>query len=398
MKKYSGVLRELAICVVYFVIASAFTYPLIFNMMNMVPGIGHDIFQFFWFAHYDGLALFDKGYELFHTSMLYYPDGVHLNGEPLLFGVVFGLLSKVFNDVVTFNVLYLFLFTFASWSAYRLILYITKTRDTAIFGGLVFGFSPYMLMHGLGHINLICTGFLLLSILFSLKLADSESTDVKLIITSGLIFSLNAFSSYYMLVYFSGWYLAFGVFLWFNKQRTVIFKKLIPALFIMSVLIAPQLISIIKASFSGYYIEVSTLGSSILSSIDLFGFFAPTGLHPLWGDFSAEKFWFVGGGQVERAIFPGFIVIGLTVLGLLKFQKSKWKKWILFWTAGSWILCLGPILQVGGKLTFIPLPGLIVNFLPFIKKRPSILTMVSCIFRWRSHSCYIWTNLAIKKC
>jgi hypothetical protein len=141
----------------------------------------------------------------------------------------------------------------------------------------------------------------------------------------------------------------------------------VAGIFAVAVLMmTPQLMAMFRGIRSGYYRDVSTLGSAYMSSIDLLGVFLPSRLHPIWGAWIAKTFRFMGADSVEKIAYIGFIIIILAIVGWTKYRHIAWTMWLGIWTLGAWIFSLGPILQAFGRITFIPMPGMAFVVLPVL--------------------------------
>jgi len=362
---------ELIILGVYAVVAIAFTYPFILHLTNHLPGAGTDPYLCYWSNWWTGRSIFEHGISMFFCPLVFYPEGAHLNGEPIPFGIAFGLLSKILPDILAFNLLYLFQYVFAAWACYRLALYLWNRHDVAFLAGLIFGYSPYMTLHGLGHFNLINTGFLPLGILTCFMALDRDRFRIDLIVISGILFGLTAISSNYYLIFSAAWLLGLSIFLVRKGSFRFLWSRLVAIAMAMGTVIFPQMFAMIKALSVGYYRGVTGIGQAYLSSIDLLGILVPYGNHPLWGEWSVRTFQSLGSGSVERTAFLGVTVLILSILGWWRCRERLWVSWTLLWTGCAWVLSLGPILQVAGRSTLVPLPGIILTVLPVLKNARS---------------------------
>lgn len=98
------------------------------------------------------------GINLFLTNAIYAPDGFNLmwtTSFPLAAVLAWPLLH-IAGVVCTYNAMCLLLPALAAWSSYLLFIYVTKGIWPALFGGFIFGFSPYMLGQlTFGHIHML---------------------------------------------------------------------------------------------------------------------------------------------------------------------------------------------------------------------------------------------------
>jgi hypothetical protein len=178
---------EILIWAIYLCVAIAFTYPLIFHMSDHLPGAGADAVQYYWFAWWDGLSIFSSHFSPFYCPLVLYPQGAHLNAEPLPFGLVYGILSHALPPILAYNLLYLLLYAFSAWGGYKLSLYLWNSRKVALFTGVVFGFSPFMTFHGIGHVNMLNGGFVALMVLASLKAMDLSRFHPGKVLVAGIL-------------------------------------------------------------------------------------------------------------------------------------------------------------------------------------------------------------------
>jgi len=363
---------DLLTALFYTLLALIFTAPLGWRLKESYPGLGGDVYQFLWFVWRDGLALFGGGEPLFQSGLVFHPVGAHLNAEPLPLGLLFGLLSQLISIPVAYNILYLFLFVFAAWGAYRLALYLLNDRPSAILAGVIYGFSPYMMIKGLGHLNMMSNGFLALGILELLKSLDDLHTFNRHAIFSGVLLGLAGLSSSYLTVYIALWLTGFFLYLWISKGLRAKFSRLAVTITAMGLLLLPQILPMLIAATKGYYSHVNVLGSAYLASNDLLGFLAPSGLNTFWGKLARSWFGGIGSGAIERTIGIGLVALVLLISGWKAALGERWGRWTVAWTFGAWIMSLGPFLQVAGRMTYIPLPGLVLNYLPLVNNARSM--------------------------
>jgi len=115
-------------------------------------GLAGDPQQIMWFLSWPIFAV-THGHNPLFTNYIDYPGGVNLmwNTAALLPGVVLGPLTHLAGFVLTWNVLMTAAIALSSWTAYLLILRFVPNRLAAGVGGALYGFSPYMTAHSLGH-------------------------------------------------------------------------------------------------------------------------------------------------------------------------------------------------------------------------------------------------------
>jgi hypothetical protein len=118
------------------------------------PGTG-DGALFMWFLQWTPHAL-QNGLNPLFTDHMNVPDGVNVmwNTSLLLPGLVLAPLTARYGPVLTFNLLLTLGLGLSAWTAALAFRRYAPNRVAALLGGLVFGFSPYMLAQSRGHLQL----------------------------------------------------------------------------------------------------------------------------------------------------------------------------------------------------------------------------------------------------
>jgi len=109
-----------------------------------------------WFLTWTPYALGHLHNPLFSTSGNY-PYGVNLmaNTSTLPLGILVAPVTLLVGPVASFNVLGTLALVTSAGAAYALVRRFTQWRPAAFAGGLLYGFSPYMVAQGIGHLNLV---------------------------------------------------------------------------------------------------------------------------------------------------------------------------------------------------------------------------------------------------
>ncbi len=145
---------------VYLAIAIGFFATIWFQRggaSSFALGVGGDPQLAIWFLRWQGFAL-SHGHNLLFTTYLDAPQGVNLmwNTTAPLIGIALAPLTLTLGGVFAYNVaetLGLALSALAAFAMIRRYVQATDAAGTiaALIGGALYGFSPYMAAHALGH-------------------------------------------------------------------------------------------------------------------------------------------------------------------------------------------------------------------------------------------------------
>jgi hypothetical protein len=386
----------------YSVLSIIFTYPVAFSSAE-VPG-NCDVYQFLWILWWFKEALLGFA-NPYYTAYMFYPNGVNLAFTELTpFNSIASIpLQLLFGLVAAYNILWIFSFIISGLGAFLLVKYLTKDSRAAFVSGLIFAFCPYHFAHGMGHLNLITTEWIPFFVLFFIKTLNEDKKINA--IYAGMLLLLAMLSTYYYLIYLFIFILLY-IFYHYSTNRNFSVKGIAERMTIMmisfGIIALPFLYPILKellTANSGYMYG----GGFVEFSADLVGFFIPTIFHPLFKGFVSPIYANFTGNAAENTVFIGYIVLLLSAVALLKSKNKEVK----FWTVSAltfFILSLGPILHVNGivklpleatleipilhlgiRNLFIPLPYAILQFIPLfslarVPSRWTILLMLSlCI-------------------
>jgi hypothetical protein len=195
--KHSGPLALFA------ALAIAWTWPLAAHLHDAVPGGPGDNYSFVWNLWWMRHVLSTPGLAYFHTNYLFYPFGTTIADHPhtALPAIVAATLLKR-ASVVTAQNLLLLSYVFANMAcAYALVWEVARHRRGAILGAVIFGLSPYLASHLLGHFDLIAAWLLPLFALMVRRQMASASN--RWAIGAGVVFTATAYTAYYYVVYLS---------------------------------------------------------------------------------------------------------------------------------------------------------------------------------------------------
>ena len=112
----------------------------------------------------------------FMTSVIWAPSGVNLAwtaNMPLAAWLVYPV-TRGCGPMVSYNLLCLLSPALAGWSAFALCRYVVREWWPAMFGGLIFAFSPYVLSRMLGNMDLTLVWPIPLAVYVTLRRIDDN--------------------------------------------------------------------------------------------------------------------------------------------------------------------------------------------------------------------------------
>ena len=410
------------------------TWPLPSELGTEVIG-GGDAWQNIWNLWWVRESLLGAGgpQNPYFTDLLYYPDGVGLYLHTLAFtaglmGIPLQLVG--FDLVTTYNIVLLLTSVLGGYGAFLLCHYVTGSRWGSFVGGVVFAFSPYHSAHLYGHMNLASLQWIPFYGLALLKAIDARGGSGQWTVDSGqkveevgrtdsssgirhrlvaarysalvgVLLAVNAYTDWVYAVFLAlltGLILAWKVVVPGERRRLAARGvgwgegglRLAVGGGVALLLVSPVLFPTLVEAGKGYAQQPPR--ETLVYSSDLTLAFTPSELHPLWG--KRVRAHLDGMGPYtplkhpsERTVFLGYTVLGLAGYGVWR-RRRELRAWM--WAAVAavtWVLSLGPVLQVLGKSSFtafgveVPLPYLLLYKLPLfsIMRTPARLVVLTML-------------------
>jgi uncharacterized RDD family membrane protein YckC len=341
----------------YLACACALSFPLVTQLGTRIAGNPGDSSVFLWNYWFFQRAV-ENGYSLTYTHLLFYPRGASLLFHTMNWfncALAFVLL-RFFSLITTYNLLFLFSLAASAFSAYFLCAAWTKNRRASFIAALAFGFSPYFLAHGLGHMNLIAAQFLPLLVLWfyaALTLASHRYA-----ILAGVAWALCGYCDL-QFAFFGGVWMAclfFGLH-FFTKEsddaqenRVVLWRRcqlsalaLGAGVLLLSPLLVPTFLEQRGASYMYHYLNISEFNAVPADYLRFnpFNFLMPR---------LSENI------ITENLIGLGWVTIVLSVIAIVK-QHRQSRVWILA-AAVFMILSCGAILHLNaGSIAVLAFGG-----------------------------------------
>jgi hypothetical protein len=194
-------MKHLGPLALFAALAIAWTWPLAGHLHTAVPGDPGDNYSFLWNLWWMRHAIATPGLAYFHTSYLFHPFGTTIANHPhtaLPAIVAATLLGRA--SIVTAQNLLLLAYVFANMATmYALVWDIGRERRTAILGAVIFGLSPYLAAHLLGHFDLMAAFVLPLFALCVRRAMPAGSAAWTA--AAGVVLIATAYTTYYYVVY-----------------------------------------------------------------------------------------------------------------------------------------------------------------------------------------------------
>jgi hypothetical protein len=259
--------RHLAAAGGFVILAVIWTLPLSLHLSTHLPGAAlGDNAVFLWNFWWMRTAL-ASNVDFFHTAYLFAPAGTDLTlhthtALPAFFGAT--VLGSV-PLIMALNITTLASLALNGICTYALALSVTHDRAGALVAGIIFGCSPFIAAHLMGHFNLTTAWTIPLFALACINGVRSGSP--RWATVAGVTLAAMAYTDYYYVVYAAAF--AVCVFLW--ETRTWTFARHPTArwpLIAVGALIVIDMGAIAAIPVSGGFSW--SIGSTTISAHDLF--------------------------------------------------------------------------------------------------------------------------------
>jgi len=332
-------------------------------------GPGPDPFSYMWFLAWWPHALL-HAHNPFVTHALFAPEQINLGAIDLVPGpaLLAAPVTLLFGPLVSYNLLALAAPVLAAYFAFLLCRYVTNSFPAALVGGYIFGFSPYVLGHLQGHLDLLLIFPIPAAVHLVLRLIDERIDRRRFLMLMTLVLAFLFVS---------------------QPELTVMFVLLGTVAFAVALALAPGARGRLKAAIP--LVLAAGVAAAVLTSVfiyygltgdkspkffngfgntfvaDTLGFVIPTPVVRFgrtWFSLVARDF---SGGTAENGVYIGIPL----VLVLLRYEITRWRtpvaRVLLGILAVTVVLMLGSHLRIGGHAT-IPMPWKWIGWLPLLNE------------------------------
>jgi hypothetical protein len=345
-------------------LAVIFTLPGSIHPRSVLLGYSGDNFQHAWFLWHFAKAVV-AGQNPFYTDLIFYPNQVNLawsTTDPIA-GTLALPLSLTAGPFVAYNLSLILQLALGAFFARLLCLKICRNEAAALIGGIVFGFSPFLLAHALGHLSLVTAFPIPLYLLALARILDGEKPSWKDGVLLGLALLLTALAHYNYTVFclmLTVVILATDLIL----EGTTLVKRVWVSLAAGAVTFFVGFLPILRMLLGNASDLPSprSLDNVQKYSADVFGFLIPSWNHVFFGHFARSLDMGIFTAGFEGTVYVGPAILIPAFLGLWRGRLIQ-PRWTVRAAAAAivfYLLSLGPRLRFFGHQTRIPGPALLL--------------------------------------
>jgi hypothetical protein len=338
-------------------------------MSTTVGGHG-DADASIWYHAWTPYAL-SHGHDPLLTDHLNFPGGANLmwqTSQPLL-GLLSWPVATLGSHYLAYDVVMTLGLALSAWCAYVVFRRWIAWRPAAFAGGLVYGFSPYMAAHALGHANLVVAFVppLILGVLDEIVVRQRRSA-----VRAGLLLGALATVQFYVaeellateaIVALA----AVVVLALLHRDRA--------RMHVDHALRALGAAAVVTAVFCGPALAVQFLGPDRLGgqfqhpggySSDLLNFVVPTSVQQVVPGAATRIVHHFTGNTSEQTGYLGLPLVLILAYTVWRFRGVAWVRVVALLGVIAALLSMGPTLHVDGHATHIPLPWVVFEHLPVL--------------------------------
>jgi hypothetical protein len=334
------------------------------------PG-GGDGALFMWFLQWTPYAL-EHGANPLFTTHINVPEGVNVmwNTSLLLPGLLLAPITTTFGPVLTFNLLLALALALSAWCAAIAFRRYVRSPAAALLGGLVYGFSPYMMAQSLGHLHLTLV-FLVPLLLLALDeiLVRQRWRPLAAGAALGLLAACQIFIGEEVLAFTAIIGLAQLLLL------MVLFPRHVPGR-VGYALLAFAAAAVVFAALTAWPLAFQLTGPQHVSgdlhvaenaSTDLYGLVVPNRVQAIAPDAAVRLSSRFPGNLAEVNGYLGIPLVLILVFTAVYWWRTRTVRMAALLLLVPLVLSMGTRLQIGGRRTGIPLPWAAIDSLPLLE-------------------------------
>jgi hypothetical protein len=363
-----GALRAALPPLLYVALAVALFHSAWAAPMSTTVGGHGDADASIWYHAWTPYAL-SHGHDPLLTDHLNFPGGVNLmwqTSQPLV-GLLAWPVATLGNHYLAYDVVMTLGLALSAWCAFLVFRRWISWRPAAFAGGLVYGFSPYMAAHALGHANLVVAFVppLILGVLDEILVRQRRSA-----LRAGLLLGALAAVQFYVaeeLLATEAIMAAAAVVVLALLHRDRVRLRAEHALRAIGAAAVVALV-LCAPAIAVQFLGPNRLGGQFQHpggfSSDLLNFVVPTGVQQLVPGTATRIAQHFTGNTSEQTGYLGLPLVLILAYTVWRFRAVIWVRAVALIGVVAAVLSMGPTLHVDGHATHIPLPWVVFEHLP----------------------------------
>ena len=339
------------------------------EVFSFYVGVGPDPPQSIWFLAWWAHALANHINPLF-THAVWAPGGFNLawtTNIPLAAWLMLPV-THALGAVAAYNVLCIVCPAIVGWAAFVMCRHVVGEFAPALFGGFVFGFSPYLICKLLGDIDLALVPMLPLAVYLAIRALDGTLRKRNFIVLLALVLCaqfLIFIETFATMTMSAAMAITIAMLVTGENDRTRVRALILPiasSYVLATLLLTPYFYYLFAFGFPH-----GAIWSNSTSSIDLLNFVVPVSTNAL-GRLKAMRAISV---NFRAGIYDTDAYLGLTLVVAIAMALRRWHepavRMLILFAATMGVLAMGSWMQVGGHF-IVPMPWMAVSTLPLISK------------------------------
>jgi hypothetical protein len=357
--KGQGLKRHFAALLIFTVLTGVMAFPVVDIMSRGgVPGWEGDnlyyVHSMWWWKH----SLFELHTSPFVDPESFYPVGRENGRSELSASNTIAALpvTAIFGPVVAYDLTLLLTFVLTGFFTYLWVRELTGRWDAGVLAGAIAAFMPLRFAHLVGHLPLVTTQWIPLTLYAIEKFVARRSLARGLFVGAGVASVLLGSWYYeYALVIMLPAYIALRTWrspVWRDRQWWI---GLTAAGALALVILSPFLYQMFRLQGQGALAR--SLAEMDSWSLNPYDIVIPNALHPLFGDAASRAFPHQRAMWVEAGVTVGIVSAVLALVGWLSTRRRSAAAagLIAVWLI-SYVIALGPTLHWKDEQVRVPVP------------------------------------------
>jgi hypothetical protein len=343
----------------YLAATSLMLWPLLARFTTYIIGPPGDNYEYLWKMQWFSDALLGQHVSPVFTPQIYYPAGPELTiSEITPAHTLLALpITRLFGPIVSYNLVIVASFVLTGFFTYLLAVRLGARRGAAWVAGLIFAFCLRRFFHSTGHLGMMGTQWLALTLYgWEGLLTRRRMWDAYL---TGVAFALITWSSWLYGTTFPVLLILYALVRLGLRGLPRLWSAW-PALLLAAAIVVALVLPLAQP-----YYEAKLQGETyqhqyaqvLANSVWPLEYLWPNPYHPLWGGWASQLYPADG----ERGANPGYVAITLGVVALWLGRKQRIVQALAVVAGISVIMSFGPELRLPNGAS-LPLPAQFIYY------------------------------------